>query len=262
MISVLITVVLRKSDIWQQRDRRNINSTLDHLKPLDCQKTEKTFLSLIALSFRQCWVIWDFTGERKTRASRLLQPARVQNLPTSICRYRRNTASSPKLSRKLRWPKPNLALENEKEILLIKPQLFPKDVGAIFAMKLFFSEGIGNKMWRNAFWWGAPQLREQAHWDVVLGLPPQHQLCAKWPLKTGSGYRLCPGGQSMSLPTLCSSLILDLNLGTPHEAYPSCQMRLHLNPNFFICLWFKPLLFFSLTEGKPLHFWKVQMKSK
>lgn len=44
---------------------RNINSTLDHLKHWDWQKTEKTFLSWIALSYRQFWIIWVFTGERK-----------------------------------------------------------------------------------------------------------------------------------------------------------------------------------------------------
>lgn len=89
---------------------------------------EKTLLSWIALSFRQFWIIWGFTGERKIRTTGLLASvkARVQNHPTGRHRHGGPTTSSPKLSRQLHWLNSSLTPEKANGILVIKINFSPR----------------------------------------------------------------------------------------------------------------------------------------
>lgn len=179
MISVLIAVVLGKSDIWQERDWKNVNSTLDHLKPWVWWETEKTFLSCIALSFRQFWIIWGFTGERKMKTLRLLKPvkARVQNHPVGRCRYGGPTSSSPKLGRQLHWLNCALRLGKPNEILVVKNYFFffPKEAVTTFRCETIFYEHTGDKMGGKACLWGGADLHSSGsrlagaqHWVFLL----------------------------------------------------------------------------------------------
>lgn len=129
--------------------------------------------------------------------------ARVQNHPVGRCRYGELTSSSPKLGRQLHWLNCNLRLVKPNEILVVKNDFFPKEVGTTLVVKLFFMkimdirwEGLPLRRDRSA------QLRKPACQSTALDLPSQHQLCANQPLKTGFVCGLWTGGESVSPLTL------------------------------------------------------------
>lgn len=218
-------VILGKSDIWQEWDWKNVNSTLHHLKPWVWWETEKTFLSCIA--FRQFWIIWGFTGGRKIKTLRLLKPvnARVQNHPVGRCRYGELTSSSPKLGRQLHWMNCNLRLVKRNEILVVKNDFFPKEVGTTLVVKLFFTKIMDIR------WEGLPlrrdssgsQLARAQHWIFLLSTNSVRTSLLKLVLSVDYGL-----GESLFLPSSWPLFHTGFRFGDPHCSFSllsSCLIR-------------------------------------
>lgn len=164
--------------------------------------------------------------------------------------------------RQLHWPKPNLALEKEKEIVVIKLQCFLKDGGGIFVMKQFLLKTLeircGEMLSGEGLHSSETKLTGTWCWVFLPSTNSMQSGPLKLALLTDYALEDCVSSHPVLLPWIWvwEPLIR-------HIQVIRCTCIWALIFLFSFDLWFIPLLFFPWQihiRTKHFIFWKYKWK--